>query len=290
MRIERASEMGFCFGVRRSVKLVAEALQRYGGLDSLGPTVHNQEVVSAFTRQGMRVVENLNQVRSKVIAIPAHGAGREVIEEAQKRGLEVIDTTCPMVRRVQTTAAEMSEREFLVVIFGESNHTEVKGILGWVGERGIATMDSAAVLNLFRNTCAEELPSRLGILSQTTQNRSQFAHFVSQIIEALLPNLRELQVINTICDATWKRQQSALEIARRVDMMLVIGGRNSANTRRLAEICTAAGVETHHIEVASEIEDSWLRRETTGITAGASTPDYVIEEVIASLREKAQDI
>lgn len=277
MRIEKASEMGFCLGVRRSVKLVSEALCQYGELDSLGPAVHNQQVVATLVQQGVRVVENLSQVRSKAVIIPAHGISRETIENAQRQGLKIVDTTCPMVRRVQTTAAELSQAGFVMVIFGEAHHPEVKGVLGWAGERGMAAMDSAAVIN------RAELPSRLGILSQTTQSRSQFAHFVSQVAEALLPHLQELRVANTICDATAKRQQAAREVAAKVDMMLVIGGRNSANTQRLAELCTATGIETHHIETASEIEDCWLRGEAIGITAGASTPNHVIEEVITRL-------
>ena len=199
-----------------------------------------------------------------------------MVEEAKARGIDVINTTCPYVRRAQTAARKLARAGFLVIIFGDESHREVQGILGYAGEGGMASLKVPRM---------KKTTTRVGIISQTTQNFTSFARFVSSFARLNLGHISELRVINTVCDATRKRQQAALALAKRVDLMFVIGSRGSANTRRLAEICSAI-VETYHIEQAGDIDLFWLRQrrpQRVGITAGASTPDETIEEVIRLL-------
>jgi 4-hydroxy-3-methylbut-2-enyl diphosphate reductase len=275
--IEKASEYGFCFGVRRAIKLVEEAQKKYGKVVTLGPIVHNQQVVKRLDDSGIRVMSNLERIKEGTVAITAHGASPEVLEAVTCPEITVVDTTCPIVRVAQKAAKKLTQDGFTVIIFGEKNHPEVKGLLGCAGENAIATLDSDDVVCL-------DLKKRAGILSQTTQNKGKFLEFVNQVNNAVLHEVRELRVVNTICDETEKRQDAAKELARRSDLVLVVGGRNSANTNRLAEIC-ARLAETHLIEIADEIEGQWLAgKKHIGITAGTSTPDISIDEVFEKVQ------
>ena len=275
MQIEKATEIGFCTGVRRAINMIERAARAMGPLQTLGPIVHNQQVVDRLTCHGVTVADNLDQLKRNILCISSHGVGPKVVEEAESRGIRIIDTTCPFVRRTQVAAKKLAASGFSIVIFGDENHREVQGVLGYAGERGFATTKVPPF---------KKLSPRVGILSQTTQSLSAFRDFVSAFIQTHLENITEFRVVNTICDATRKHQEAALELARRSDLMLVVGSRGSANTKRLAELCSAA-VKTHHIETAQEIDPNWLNKkvEHVGITAGASTPDEVIDEVVASL-------
>jgi 4-hydroxy-3-methylbut-2-enyl diphosphate reductase len=271
--IEKAPEYGFCFGVRRAIKLVEEAHRKYGKVVTLGPIVHNQQVVKRLADMGIEVVTGLDQVKGQAVAVTAHGASPELLETIELSGSTVVDTTCPIVRSAQEAARKLAQDGFRVVIFGESDHPEVKGLLGCAGANAIATLNSEQVVHMDLNRC-------VGILSQTTQNKEKFLDFINQVNTGVLHNIRELRVINTICDETEKRQDAALELAGRSDCVLVVGGRNSANTKRLAEICSSLA-ETHLIETAAEIEAYWIeKKEHIGITAGTSTPDRSIDEVV----------
>lgn len=279
MQIRKARETGFCFGVKRALKILEEAIREYGEIETLGRMVHNQQMIDNLSKIGVRVMENLDHVRGNAVVIPSHGVPPQVMEELNAKRLGIIDTTCPIVRKAQLTAKELSEKGFGVIIFGDPDHPEVKGMLGWAGERGIATLD-AEVISKF-----DGLPRRLGLLSQTTRDPAQFAHFANNFISFVLPRVAELRIVNTLCEACKRRQATAMELARKVNLMIVVGGRNSANTRCLAEVCSSTGVETHHVETAAEIEDNWLKgRGLVGVTTGTSTPDQVIQQVMAKLR------
>jgi len=280
MQIRKARETGFCFGVKRALKILEEAIREYGEIETLGRMVHNQQMVDNLSKLGVRVVENLDHVRGNAVVIPSHGVRPQVIEELKARRLGIIDTTCPIVRKAQLTVKELSEKGFGVIIFGDPDHPEVKGMLGWAGERGIATLD-AEVISKF-----DKLPRHLGLLSQTTRDPAQFAHFANDFISLFLPRIGELRIVNTLCDVCKRRQATAMELARKVNLMIVVGGRNSANTRCLAEVCSSTGVETHHVETAAEIEDNWLKgRGLVGVTTGTSTPDQVIQQVMVKLKK-----
>ena len=280
MEIEKAAELGFCTGVRRAIDLLERAAREMGPVETLGPVVHNQQVIERLALSGIRVIESLDQVQGNILAVSCHGVSPQVLEKIESRGLQMVDTTCPFVRRAQLTARRLADAGFSVVIFGEESHPEVQGVLGWAGGKGLATLSVPRF---------DRAPQRIGILSQTTQSFSAFANFIAELIKSSLSHLSELCIVNTICDATRKRQQAALELAKRVDLMLVVGGRNSANTHRLAEICSAAGVETYQIETAAEIKPGWLRNcNRLGVTAGTSTPDQSIAEVAAKLKQLAR--
>jgi 4-hydroxy-3-methylbut-2-enyl diphosphate reductase len=281
MEIEKAADLGFCTGVRRAINMLERAARELGAVETLGPAVHNQQVTEQLAKSGVRMVESLDQLQGNILAITSHGVSPQVLEQAKARGLRLVDATCPFVRRTQVAAKRMASAGFLVIIFGEENHPEVQGVLGWAEGKGFATLDPPRF---------DKLPQRIGILAQTTQSFSGFTRFVSSFADSHLDLISELRVVNTICDATRKRQQAALELAKRVELMVVVGSRGSANTHRLAEICSAAGVATYHIERAAEIDPSWLRDHPRhiGVTAGASTPDEAIDEVIARLKEACQ--
>lgn len=276
LEIEKAAELGFCTGVRRAIDILERKAREVGPVETLGAVVHNQQVVEGLARCGIKAVESLDHLQGNILAISSHGVSPQVLEQIRDRGLQIVDTTCPFVRRAQVAARRLAQAGFLVIVFGEESHPEVQGVLGWAEGKGLATLEPPRF---------DKMPRRIGIISQTTQSYAGFARFVASFIDISLATLSELRVVNTICDATRKRQQAALELASRVDLMVVVGGRNSANSRRLAEICAAAGVETYHIERAAEIDPAWLRNHRrVGVTAGASTPDQAIEEVIAKLK------
>ena len=274
--IEKARELGFCFGVRRAIKMIQTAAGKHQGLVTLGPIVHNRLVVANLSERGISMVNELDQLEGKAVAIASHGISPELLSQIQSRQLHIIDTTCPIVRSAQKAAKKLSETGYGVVIFGEANHPEVKGLLGWADHKAIATLNGEEIAK-------SSLPRRLGVLAQTTQSRLQFAEFIKEVTSAVFPHVHELRIMNTLCEETQKRQDAALELAGKSDLMIVVGGHNSANTQRLAEICLPI-VETYLIETAAEIQTGWLAgKQHIGITAGASTPDEAIDEVVLRL-------
>jgi 4-hydroxy-3-methylbut-2-enyl diphosphate reductase len=282
IKVKKARQLGSCFGVRRAIKIIDKAAKEYPEIATLGPIVHNRLVVTKLSETGVKVINELDQVQDRVIAIASHGAPPQLLSQIQARKLQVIDTTCPIVRSAQKAAKKLADAGFRVIIFGEATHPEVKGLLGWAGNNAVATLKGAEVANL-------ELPPRLGIISQTTQSQSRFVEFCNDVIQAVFPAVQEIRIVNTLCQETQKRQQAAVELAGRSDLMIVVGGHNSANTQLLAEVCSSL-VETHLIETAAEIEKGWLSgKQHVGVTAGASTPDEAIEEVVLKLESLASD-
>ena len=280
IKVKKARELGSCFGVRRAIKIIDKAAREYPEIVTLGPIVHNRLVVTKLSETGVKVVNELDQVKDRVIAIASHGAPPQLLSQIQAKKLQVIDTTCPIVGSAQKAAKKLADAGFRVIIFGEATHPEVKGLLGWAGNNAVATLNGAGVANL-------ELPPRLGIISQTTQSQSRFVEFCNDVIHAVFPAVHEIRILNTLCQETQKRQQAAVELAGESDLMIVVGGHNSANTQLLAEVCSSL-VETHLIETAAEIEKGWLLgKHHVGVTAGASTPDEAIEEVVLKLESLA---
>jgi len=277
MEIEKARELGLCFGVRQAVKLLKEAASKYGRIEALGPVAHNQQLVQGLTKLGVRMVDNLEQVQGEILAIATHGTSPAVLSEIEAHHIHTIDTTCPVVRKAQTTAKELAAAGFDIIIFGEAEHPEVKGLLAWAGGKGIAALNTEEI------DTSQKSSYRLGVISQTTQTQSAFVEFTRQLVATLLPKLKEVHIINTLCQETQKRQEAAIRLAQRSQLMIVIGGYNSANTKRLAEACSPI-VETHLVERTDELDDSWLiGKHRIGVTAGASTPDETIREIIAKL-------
>lgn len=276
MQIIRAKNAGFCFGVKRAIKLAFEAAgSSEKHIYSLGPLIHNPQQVELLAQKGVHVIQDLKSLHpGDTIIIRSHGTTPQTLEEAKAKGLRIVDATCPFVVKAQKFAQQLSEEGYQVVVVGEGNHPEVMGLKGFAG-------NEAWVIETVNDIQKVPKKPRLGVIAQTTQSLDNFRAIVS----ALLEKGDELKVFNTICHATSLRQESALNIARGVDLMIVIGGRNSANTSRLASLCANSGVPTRHIETANELEASCLEGvKAIGITAGASTPDWIIEEVVDKLR------
>jgi len=266
MEIELARPYGFCSGVRRIIGLVERTLQE-GPIYSLGEPIHNPGEVSRLRSLGLVIVDRLAELpeegRGKRFLIRAHGIPPEVREEVERRGYEIIDGTCPLVAGAHRDARRLAEEGFHLVIVGHRDHPEVQGILGEVTEAEVVLEPEE--LQVRRG-------ERLGVISQTTQLPERFA----AIVAAAAPRARELRAINTLCRETGLRQEAVRELAQRTDLMLVIGGRNSSNTTRLAEIA-ARYTRCYHIENPKEVERGWLSgQQRIGISGGTSTPEWSI--------------
>lgn len=274
MEVVLADKAGFCFGVKRAINTAFEAASK-GNVYCLGPLIHNPQEVERLRQAGVRTVEDFSSLHpGDYLIIRSHGVPPLVLEQARSRGLTIIDLTCPFVGKAQRDAESLNKEGYQVIVVGEKKHPEVQSILGYAG-------DSSLVLETVDNIAGVKLQPRLGIVAQTTQAYSNF----SGIVLKLLSLSKELKVFNTICNSTKERQDSARVLAGQVDVMLVVGGRNSANTTRLVSVCRQEGKPTHHIEVADEIRLEWLKGAArVGVTAGASTPDWVLEAVLQKLK------
>jgi ribosomal protein S1/(E)-4-hydroxy-3-methyl-but-2-enyl pyrophosphate reductase len=268
-----ARHAGFCAGVKRAVQLADEACTRSGTWYTLGPLVHNEAVVQKFREQGIAPIDDADQLQSgQGLIIRSHGCLPQTISKAQERGITILDATCPRVKRIQQLVAELDQQGYTVVVFGDVEHPEVQGILGWC-EAATVIKDSDQA------DCLSRM-DKVGVVSQTTKDPQDFY----ATVERILPKAAELRVFNTICSATTKRLQAARELSRQVDLMIVIGDPHSSNTATLVKECLNTGVMTFRVQDASEIEPGWFQPTTiVGITAGASTPDWIIKEVLSRM-------
>jgi len=274
MRVILADQAGMCFGVRRALELVEAEIRKGSAPATLGPLIHNPQVVRRLEEKGVGVVRDPSEVETGSIVMPSHGVPRDVQDAAARAGLRVIDATCPFVANVHKVARRLASHGYLVVVVGDAGHSEVKAILSAAGE------DAFVVGSATEAEAHDWSGRKVGIVSQTTQTPQRFG----EIVGLIAARAKEVVAHNTICYATHDRQSAARELAPNVDAMFVVGGRNSANTNRLAEICRECGAPTFHIETADEIDVSALEGfKTVGLTAGASTPDWIIEEVKSRL-------
>lgn len=275
MKIILAKRAGFCFGVKRATQMAFEAAGKEQNTFTLGPIIHSPQVVQKLEEMGVGVVKDLSGVADGTVIIRSHGVLASEMEEAHEKQLEVVDATCPFVKKAQEHVKYLSEAGYDVLVVGDADHPEVQGIVSYGQEKVYVVASGEQVRKLPKM-------GKMGVVAQTTQS---FDNLKSVVTECLRRG-GEVRVFNTICDATAVRQQEATELAHQVDCMIVIGGYNSANTRRLAEICTEIQPKTYHIETASEIDGSWFQGvETVGVTAGASTPKWIIDEVMDRLEK-----
>ena len=271
MKVIRAKRAGACYGVQRALDMALQTANDEGGASTLGPLIHNPHVVSELARRGIRAVDAPEEARTGTIIIRSHGVTPSVRRAIEARGLPIVDATCPHVARAQKAAARLAKSCGQVVVVGEAGHPEVEGLVAYATEAGGHVVVAASAGDV-----PSDLEGKVGVVVQTTQTREALVDVLSALGE--LPV--EVEVKDTVCLATRERQESAAELAGAVDAMVVIGGRNSSNTTRLAEICTAVCANTHHIESAEELERTWFDGcETVGITAGASTPEDQIAAV-----------
>lgn len=280
LTITVAPHAGYCYGVERALRLTDEAVERYGPpIATLGPIIHNPGVVDGLAARGVAAVDDATEVTEGTVVVRTHGVPPDVVADVRRRGLKVVDATCPFVTVAQRKASTLAARGYVVVVLGERDHPEVIGLTACAGP-GVVVVEDAAQLD--RETVAGR---RVGVVVQTTQTREQ----LSRLVAAVSPLARETLVYNTVCEATERRQTAARELAREADLVVVVGGRNSANTTRLAQICRDIQPHTIHVEKASELEGvslSGARR--VGVTAGASTPDAEIDAVVATLERLAE--
>jgi len=279
MKILLAQSAGYCFGVKRATSMAFDAAEHYHQICSLGPIIHSPQLVQKLEEKGVRVIRDVDAIPEGAVIIRSHGVTAGELEEILARELTIVDATCPFVKKAQDHAAMLSREGYVVVLVGEADHPEVQGIVSFA--RG------GEVFVVADQEEAESLPrkNRIGVVAQTTQSFEN----LRQVVEVCLEKSKELRVFNTICNATAVRQGEARTIARQVDLMLVIGGFNSANTTRLAQICQEIHPRTHHVETAAQIEAEWFSGvETVGITAGASTPRWIIDEVVERVESLGQ--
>ena len=276
MEVILADKAGFCFGVQRAISTAFKAkAEGDGKVYCLGPLIHNPQEVSRLRDAGVETVEDFSGLRSgDSLIIRSHGVPPAVLAGAREKGLTIIDLTCPFVAKAQQHAQSLSSEGYRVVVVGEKKHPEVQSILGYAGENSVVVERPEDIDQL-------NLQGRLGVVAQTTQSYGNF----SEIVLRLLRLSNELKVFNTICSSTKERQDATRVLASRVDVMIVVGGRNSANTGRLVSLSREAGKPTYHVEVVDEIRSEWLTgARTVGVTAGASTPGWVIDAVVERLK------
>ncbi len=296
MRIERADHAGACYGVCRALGAVYAALDDYEEVCTLGPLIHNPLVVDDLERRGAHVADTVDDVMCQAVVIRSHGAAPGVRDELEMLGSEVIDATCPHVARAQSAAAELAAHGAHVLVVGEEGHPEVEALVAYAraaapdgsqASDGSHTPIRVDVVGA-PDDIPDDLASPVGVVVQTTQTREN----LDAVVDALMAREIAPVVRNTICAATTQRQAAAAELAERVDAMVVIGGRNSSNTTRLAEICAAHCPQVLHVESPQEVEEHiprLLACETVGVTAGASTPEDQIRAVVERLEAAARD-
>jgi 4-hydroxy-3-methylbut-2-enyl diphosphate reductase len=273
VKVSVAEKCGFCPGVRNAISLAESVLAREVNVYSLGPIIHNPDVVRQLAETGLKTVTDVDEIPSGTVLIRSHGAAPEQIASIREKGLKIVDATCVLVKRVQSIAKDLSEAGYKVVVIGDENHPEVRAVVGCGGDV-VVIADESDLHKLSNN-------SKLGVVCQTTQSPEHLARMVRAMAAV---DFRELRVINTLCREAINRQKSAVELCRKVDIMFVLGGLQSANTRKLAELCREYNTQTFHLQNWQELDKSiLLGKITAGVTAGASTPEWIISEFVENL-------
>ena len=275
MEVRLARKLGFCFGVERAIDMAEKSVAERGRrISSLGEIIHNRQVVEKLAAEGLTVVDDPDQAEGTVL-IRSHGEGPEVFERLKARGVEIVDATCVLVKRAQKVVAQLAAEGYRVVVIGQATHPEVRAVCGYAPD--VICVDAPEDL--------DRLPAggKLGIICQTTHAPEHFGDMVGRIVAR---GYAEVKIINTLCNEVRDRQAAAVKLAEEVDVMFVLGGKQSANTRQLARLCEGHGVSTHHLEGWGDFEAGMVTgKRVAGVTAGASTPKWVIEEFVANLRE-----
>ena len=276
MKVILANIRGFCPGVRAAIQKAEDALaQSDDAVASLGPLIHNNDEVRRLEQAGLKVAESTDQVEAGQVVIRSHGVAPEVIGRLKQRGLEVVDATCGLVKRLHQAAQELADEGRQVVIVGRQDHPEVQAVLGYVPE--------AVVVANPEDLEAKAAEARLGVVIQTTESPDHLSRILEAIVQG---DFGDLRVINTLCKESCRRQQAAVALCAQVDIMFVLGGLHSANTTQLAHLCREHNPQTYHLESVKDLDPALLRGKTTvGVTAGASTPDWVIEAFVQRLQE-----
>ena len=279
MEVRIADNAGFCFGVKRAMKIAWDELENKSenNIYSLGPLIHNKQAVDRYKEKGLVEMDNLESIPSESkLIIRSHGVAEKVYTESKAKNMEIVDTTCPFVKKIHDIVKDFSDRGYKIIIVGNPNHPEIIGINGWCNNEAIVINKLEEIDDITFD------PTKIYcVVSQTTANLESF----DKIVQKLKTKINNLTVKNTICFATKERQISAIDLAREVDCMVVIGGKHSSNTQKLVNICKDL-VPTFSVETKEELEkEKFAGFKVAGVTAGASTPDWIIEEVINYLKE-----
>ncbi len=270
MEIILAKQAGFCFGVKRATQMAFEAADKGEETFTLGPIIHSPQVVQKLEDMGVKVLDDLADMDTGTIIIRSHGVASEELAEAVRKELEIVDATCPFVKKAQEHVKSLSQAGYNVVVVGDADHPEVQGIVSYATGKVYVVGSGEEAAKLPRMV-------KIGVVAQTTQSFENLKNVVNECLTKAV----EIRVFHTICDATAVRQEETKALARRVDCMVVIGGYNSANTKRLAEVCAELQPKTYHIETAQQVDPAWFEEVgRVGITAGASTPKWLIDEVM----------
>lgn len=266
MRIKVARHCGFCFGVKRAINIAENALK--GSKDkkniySLGAIIHNPQVVDSLSKKGLRVITSIDDIKKGAVIISSHGAPKGVIERIKKKRIKLIDATCPFVKHAHDIVRTLKRQAYRIIVIGDKSHPEVKALLSLAGK--------------------ETKSKKIGIVSQTTQSKD---NYLKGILDILKDDFSEARIFNTICSDTTERQRLTHELLDKCDVMIVVGGKNSANTRRLWQICKESGVDGYHIEIEKELKkDYFIGKKCAGVVSGASTPDSTVKKVTQKINK-----
>ncbi len=283
MKVTLAKFAGFCFGVKRAVDMVYEQIEKETGpIYTYGPIIHNEEVVAELEAKGVVVIpedSSLDDYAPGTVIMRSHGVSRAVVESLEAQGMTVVDATCPFVKKIHRYVEEYSEKGYHIVVIGNASHPEVQGIIGWMIGEEYTVISSAEEMEAF----AIDQSKPICLVSQTTYNLNKF----HELVEIIGKKEYDVLVLNTICNATEERQKAAAELAKESDAMIVIGGKHSSNTQKLFEICKNECEATYYIQTLDDLNGSLLPSNgSLGITAGASTPNNIIEEVQTYVRNE----
>lgn len=275
MKVLQIPNIGFCFGVKRAIDIATQTVKGSKvPVYTYGPIIHNPQVVQQLEISGVHPIKSLDGIQPGKLIIRSHGVPIEVMAKAVRLGFDIIDATCPFVKHAQDYARSLCDEGYKVLVIGEHAHPEVQGIISHTHGRAQVVSPKVPISKFTRF-------KKLGIVVQTTLSQFDF----TQVIANLLPKADEIRVYNTICKNVTQCQQATLKLANNVDLMIVVGGKNSANTTRLAELARNQGCETHHIETKDELQSKWFKgKSVIGVTSGASTPNWIVQAVISEIR------
>ncbi len=280
-KVKVAKSAGFCFGVKRAIDMVYEEAAKGGKVYTLGPVIHNEQVVSDLESKGVKVVDNIESLdagQDTTVIIRSHGVPEEIINRLKEKNIRIVDATCPFVSKIHHIVKEKYNEGYHIVVIGNAKHPEVEGVCGWCGNSAdvIGSVEEAGKYSNYKD-------KKLCVVSQTTFNYKKF----QDIVDILVKKSYDIVVMNTICNATEERQTEAGTIARLSDAMIVIGGKHSSNTQKLYEICKAECLNTHFIQTLDDLDLKLFQSfRSVGITAGASTPNNIIKEVQSYVRSE----
>jgi len=275
MKIETAKHSGFCFGVKRAIQIATETAKNNKKTVTLGPIIHNPQMVESLMKKGLHSVDNIKDITDETVIIRSHGITAENYKLLVEKGLNIVDATCPFVKKAQEYAQKLTKDGYQLYILGEKDHPEVEALLSYID-------DSAVVITNPDVDFKKPTQRKVALIAQTTQSEEKFESLAKKLIHFS----EELYVVKTICNATILRQETTRNLSQKVDIMIVIGGKNSANTTRLAEIARMEGCKTFHIETEGELKEVWFKDvDSVGISAGASTPNWIINSVKEKIKK-----